>query len=82
MAIPAHPARFRKALVHAPFGEKASNIAIMNQIPRFMHLGQKFGHVKADAAGSDNGDPFPDDSAHPVFPRVWPRAESPRQAGE
>lgn len=26
-------------------------------------------------AGLKHGDPFPDDPRHPVFPRVWPRAE-------
>lgn len=32
--------------------------------------------------GLSNGDPFPDDPGHPVYPRLWPRDEAPRRAAE
>ena len=32
--------------------------------------------------GLRNGDPFPDDPGHPVYPRLWPRDEAPRRAAE
>ena len=56
------------------FAGAGSNYAVRSNVP--------FSIGPASNPGIKNGDPFPDDPVHPVFPRLWPRAESPRQAAE
>ena len=56
------------------FAGAGSTYAVRGNVP--------FSIGPATDPGIKNGDPFPDDPNHPVFPRVWSRTDAPRRAAE